>query len=522
MERLREDLGRVLNLDSAALAVEFEERSITWGELRGAVTQLQDQFSRLGLGIGAHVGCILRNSPHHLALLLATLTSQRCILTLNPFQPDDKVASDIERLRPPVVVAAGADWERPALRAAAARIGAAGIALTASWVNPVESVHDFENIRGSEFAVAAPETAIVMLTSGTTGPPKRIPLLGRGLERAILDAMRYEGSRELGAEPSLSGKTVIQFTSFVHIGGVFNALRAVLSGHNLYLLVKFDVQQWAAAVEKYRPTVASLPPAALRMVIDAQIAPSRLASLRAVRSGTAPLNQADADEFESRYGAPVLQNYGATEFAGGVAGWTMRDHRARGKAKRGSVGKLHDGVEARVRDPVTDAVLPLRHEGILELRGPQFPNADEWVRTTDRALIDEDRFLWIRGRSDNAITRGGFKVHPDEVVAALEGHPAIREAVVVGLADSRLGAVPVAAVILKANSGPIDPDELRAWVRGKLTPYQVPVAIHVVDDVPRTAALKPDLTRVRDLLERKMAAAKLQVEANRAGGAGQQ
>lgn len=501
MGQLGEKIQAVLKLDSTAQAIEFQKQIVSWGQMDGAVEALSAAFEKLEIGVGAQVGSVLRNSPVHLALLLVNVTKNRCITTFNPFQPDDKIAADIERIRPPVVVASTEDWARPALRAVVEKIGAAGIELTASWSNPVRIIEGLDAVRGKDLAPALPDTAIMMLTSGTTGVPKRIPLLTDGLERAIFDALKYERDRAPDSPPALSDITLIQFTSFVHIGGIFNALRAVLCGRRLYLQSKFEVREWAAAVERYRPAVASLPPAALRMVIDADIQPEQLKSLKAVRSSTAPLNQADADEFERRYGAPVLQNYGATEFAGGVAGWTLRDYRNHGNQKRGSVGRMHDDVEGRIRDQATDAILPPGQEGILELRGPQFPDPEAWVRTTDRAVLDEDRFLWIKGRSDNAIIRGGFKVHPDEVVAAFEEHPGVREAVVVGMADTRLGAVPVAAIILKANCGNVSAEELRQWARSRLTPYQVPTAIHIVNDVPRTAALKPNLPAVREMLE---------------------
>lgn len=502
MGQLGDTIREVLQLDSSAPAIEFRGQSISWGELRCAVEKLEADFDRLALPTGAQIGCVLRNSPHHLALLLAAVLTDRCIVTLNPFQPDDKLATDVARLKPPVVVAAAADWERGDLCDAVADLGSAGIELTSSWDASVRSVDRLATITGQDLCPPAPGTAIMMLTSGTTGPPKRIPLKSAGLERAILDALRYERDRDPGDPPKLSDVTLIQFTSFVHIGGIFNALRAVFCGRRLYLLEKFAVDEWAAAVERFRPAVATLPPAALRMVLDADIDPERLSSLRAVRSSTAPLNQTDADEFKRRFDAPVLQNYGATEFAGGVAGWTLRDHYKHDAEKRGAVGRMHEDIEARVRDPQTDEVLAPGQEGILELRGPQFANAREWIRTTDLAVLDEDGFLWIKGRSDNAIIRGGFKIHPDEVVAVLEGHPDVREAVVVGVADARLGAVPVAVVILKGKSRTLTEDDLRAWARSKLIPYQVPVAFHFVADLPRTAALKPNLPAIRENIEK--------------------
>jgi long-chain acyl-CoA synthetase len=131
----------------------------------------------------------------------------------------------------------------------------------------------------------------------------------------------------------------------------------------------------------------------------------------------------------------------------------------------------------------------------------QFGDRRGWVRTTDRASIDADGFLYIHGRADNAIVRGGFKIHPDDVAHVIEQHPAVREAVVVGIDDKRLGAVPVAAVMLKSNAAPLEENEIATFLRERLLPYQVPVQFRFVDDVPRTESMKPALMGVRELFE---------------------
>jgi acyl-CoA synthetase (AMP-forming)/AMP-acid ligase II len=156
-------------------------------------------------------------------------------------------------------------------------------------------------------------------------------------------------------------------------------------------------------------------------------------------------------------------------------------------------------VKGRVVDPETGTLVPDGEEGVLEMQAAQFGIGDEWLRTTDRAVIDSDGFLFIRGRADNAIIRGGFKVHPDDVNKVLEQHPAVREAVTVGIPDRRLGAVPVAAIILKARAKETSETELKIFARSHLIAYQVPVAFKFVDDVPRTPSMKPALKDVAAL-----------------------
>jgi acyl-CoA synthetase (AMP-forming)/AMP-acid ligase II len=242
------------------------------------------------------------------------------------------------------------------------------------------------------------------------------------------------------------------------------------------------------------------------MLLEADVDRADLASLSAIISGTAPLAPELVDAFVAKYGIPILSNYGATEFAGAIAGWSLDDFRTHWREKRGAVGRVHANIAARVVDPESGCELPHGEEGLLELKGDQLGAAyrlegASWLRTTDRAVLDSERFLFIRGRADNAIIRGGFKVHPDDVVKALHQHPAIREAAVVGVADERLGAVPAAAIILREGVTSLDPEALKAFLKERLIPYQVPVHYRFVSDFPRTPSMKPSAPGLKALFE---------------------
>jgi long-chain acyl-CoA synthetase len=372
------------------------------------------------------------------------------------------------------------------------------VRLTDDPQRPVDLVEGLERVGAGPHCAPAPGTAILMLTSGTTGAPKRVPLLMSVLERQLIEAAG--GPRPADA-PLIGGGVSIMHGSLVHIGGVWGVLGSAMGGRPMCLLEKFNVPEWRAAVLEHRPASGGAPPAALRMILDADIPAEDLSSLKTLGAGTAALDSSIVDEFLARYDIPVLSNYGATEFAGGVASWSLRAFRQYWDTKRGAVGRIHKSIEARVVDPTTGDEVAFGEEGILELKGFAVAQDDSWVRTTDRAVLDQDRFLWIRGRADNAIVRGGFKVHPDEVVEVLQQHPAIREASVVGVADRRLGQAPVAALILKSGAARPSEAELGAWVRSKLMAYCVPVAYRFVDDLPRTPSLKVSTPAVRDLFE---------------------
>jgi len=207
------------------------------------------------------------------------------------------------------------------------------------------------------------------------------------------------------------------------------------------------------------------------------------------------------DAFVERYGIPILVTYGATEFAGAIAGWTVKDFRASWADKKGSVGRPFPGVRLQVVDE-NGTVLPVGQTGRLQVASPQVgDSADRWVMTSDLAHIDDDGYLYIDGRADDVIVRGGFKIAPDTVVRALRTHDAVADAAVAGLPDARLGQIPVAAVELRLPLTATG-EELRAHCRASLTPYEVPAQVFIVDALPRGAALKVDRRRLISTLEK--------------------
>src|SRR3546814_4916640 len=125
---------------------------------------------------------------------------------------------------------------------------------------------------------------------------------------------------------------------------------------------------------------------------------------------------------------------------------------------------------------------------------------EQWVRTPDLARVDEAGFLWSLGRADQAIIRGGFKVIPDDVRAALERHPSVKGAAVVGRDDRRLGAVPVAAVELWPGAEPVEAADLLDFLAGQLAGYEVPAEVRILGELPRTDSGTVDLSAVDAVL----------------------
>jgi acyl-CoA synthetase (AMP-forming)/AMP-acid ligase II len=480
---LGERIAAVLALDRAAPALEFAGRWRTWGELAATADAVAAQLP----GDGTRVGVLLRNQPAHVALLLGVIRAGGCVVAIDPQRGSERIRREVAALE--LAFLAGEPEDVASL--VGEEIAATRLCLRDAGA-PVEAT------RAAPPAAArrAPGVAVEMLTSGTTGPPKRIDLPYEMLARSLAGAKHYEAKRS--DELRLRSGVAVIHSPLVHVAGLFRVLQCVCDGRAFALLERFTVESWLDAVRRHRPATASLVPAALRMVLEADVDRADLASIRSVVSGTAPLSAADADAFLAKYGIPVLPSYGATEFGGGVAGWNLADHRQFWAEKRGSAGRAHPGCELRVVDPEQGTVLGADAEGLLEVKAAQLGGRG-WVRTTDLARIDADGFLWILGRADQVIIRGGFKVRPDDVCAALEGHPRVRGAAVVSRPDPRLGAVPVAAVELRGDAAPVTPQDLLAHASATLARYELPAEIRIVDALPRTASAKVDLAAVTAL-----------------------
>ena len=235
------------------------------------------------------------------------------------------------------------------------------------------------------------------------------------------------------------------------------------------------------------------------MILDAKVPPDDIASLTTIVSGASKLDPDLQDHFEQHYGIRVFGAYGATETCGSIIVWTDALYDEYRQMKRGSVGKPIAGVAIRVVDPASGEVLPAGQTGLLHARVDRV--GPEWIETTDLAWIDEDGFVYVTGRADDAIDRGGYSIPPDIVADILRQHPAVSDASVVGLPDPRLGEVPVAAVELKPGASAPSEAELIEFARARLLAYQVPVEIICVDELPRNASLKVMAPAVRALFE---------------------
>jgi long-chain acyl-CoA synthetase len=494
---LHERIRTVLTRNPQSPAIEFEGRWHPMRKFGDLLAQLDELLLDRRLGAHTRIGLIARNRPAHVGALAALLATQRCAIMIYSAQSAEAIANEVRRLRLTAVIADRQDWTAD-VTAAARAVGTSGFALThderAIVAVPETGAPNLEPEPVPAQTAADPQVAMELLSSGTTGAPKRVPLRVSTFERAISDSAATYAS---GRNDTRKAPNVV-FHPLGNVAGVTFVIPFLVDAHPLVLLERFNLASWLDAVRRHRPARASLPPTVLRTLLDANIPKEDLASFASIGVGAAALDPELQDQFEQRYGIALLAGYGATEFCGVVANWTPDLHRQFSKTKRRSVGRPRPDVSLRVIDSA-GCELPRGSVGVLEARVQRV--SGEWIRTTDLASLDEDGFLYLHGRADSAINRGGFKVLPDEVAHVIRQHPKVADVAVIGLADARLGEVPVAAVEPRGGTDAPTEEELEVYARSKLIAYQVPVRFLVLDSLPRNQSMKVSLLELRKLFE---------------------
>jgi long-chain acyl-CoA synthetase len=478
-----------LQRDPEREAIEFAGGWVHWGQIKQWVARIHSLMHDAGLPDGEPVVFIANNRPSGVAALLALLAQGRSVQMVYGFQAPAAIARELESLEPALVVAAE-DVLEGSLQAVLRVHAAAAIALTERDATLLPGLERCQ--RTAPRAAAAP-ASLQLLTSGTTGRPKRIAMPHDVIARHFVNGNKnYKPSDDLSALPPL-----FSYYPLGNVSGIYGVLPPLLRGQRVTLVERFTVDAWREHLRRHRPERASLPSAGFQMVLDADVPVEELSALRCVASGAAPLELSVHRAFEAKYNVPILISYGATEFGGPVTSMTPDLHKQWGAHKLGSAGRPLPGVQLRVVDADSGVALPAGREGILEVVSPC--TGAGWIRTSDLAVLDADGFLFHRGRADGAIMRGGFKVLPETIERALRLHPAVAEAAVVGLTDARLGQVPAAAVQLKPSNSQPDARALEAHLREHTLATHIPVAWRIVPALPRTVALKLDYSAVRAL-----------------------
>ncbi|MEA2227713.1 MAG: long-chain acyl-CoA synthetase [Solirubrobacteraceae bacterium] len=498
-------------------AIRYFDAALTWREVDDLTDALAVALGELGVVRGERVAVYLQNVPQFVLATVATWKLGAIVVPVNPMYRERELEEVLVDSGAVVLVAleglygdvAAAVVERTPVRAVVTTSeldlldGAVPEALASARRERHEAAHDLVELTQA-FAGRHPaavdldgsDVAFLTYTSGTTGPPKGAMNTHANV---VFQAQVYRDWIRLGPEDS-----VLAVAPLFHITGLIGHLAvAMVVPMALVLFHRFDPGVALELAERHRPTFTIGAITAFIALMNHPSAEHRdLSSLRKVYSGGAPIPPATVEAFERRFGAYVHNIYGLTETTSPSHAVPL-DRRAPVDPSSGalSVGVPVFNTVVRVVDDDGRDV-PTGEIGEFVTSGPQvvpgyWQKPDETahalpggaLRTGDVGFMDEAGWFYLVDRKKDQINAAGFKVWPREVEDVLYGHPAVREAAVVGVPDPYRGETVKAYVSVNAGHAPSG-EELIAFCRERMAAYKYPRQVEIVDELPKTATGK--------------------------------
>ena len=462
-------------------------RLVTFGALRRASTRWGSLIEDLGVERGATVGIAVSDPVDFSMVFLGVLAAGRVAAPLDPSAPDAELAAVCERVQPVVVLT---DRAAPS-------------GLSGDWISLPGGSFDLpENelagaLPGLPASFGPPITVgqptgggLVLSTSGTTGTPKLIRL---GEAQLLHTAASIAAHHQL----SVADRGFSPLPLFHINAEVVGLLATLVAGATLVLDDRFHRTAFWNDMARHHVTWINAVPAIIARLVPLAEGESASPEIRFVRSASAPLPSGTLERFEEATGLPVVETYGMTEAASQITANPLD-----GSRKPGSVG-LAVGVALRVRPDQVAPGQDSKSIGRVEIRGPGVIDAyagtgyedrfdaDGWLDTGDLGYQDDEGYLFLVGRADDVINRGGEKIFPREVEETILGDPDVAAAVVIGGDHQVLGQVPIAFLVAEGVAGEPDRERAETIVQrvqdrcaGSLSRAKRPVAFHVVGQLP--------------------------------------
>lgn len=508
--------------------LQFMGRDFSYNEVHDAVRRVAHGLQKLGIGKDCRVGLFLPNVPHYVAAYYGAMLAGATVVNFSPLYTVAELSAQVDDSQTDILFTVSASallptalkvLEQSSLKTLVVGSIAGGLTPTNAFLYrlfksaEVTDIPDKPNIIRFSALIdndgqpaAAPidaqkDIALIQYTGGTTGLPKGAMLTHQNLtanarQVNAVDPKPDEDDRILGVLP------------FFHVFANTCVLnRTVLRGGTITMLPRFEAGQALKALSRYRCTALPGVPTMYQALLDhPDLAKTDFSLLRICISGGAPMSAELRQKFIDRTGAALVEGYGLTE-SSGVVSTNPYD----GPVKAGTIGQPLPATHIRLIDKDDPSKMPPPGEpGELVVKGPQIMQgywnrpdadgdsftADGWLRTGDVAVIDEDGYIRIVDRLKDMISVGGFKVYPSVIEAVIHEHPAVKEAICLGVPDSYRGEAPKLFVTLEdgtKSSG----DELTEWVNSRLGKHERVVSVEVRAELPKTMIGKLDRKALR-------------------------
>jgi acyl-CoA synthetase (AMP-forming)/AMP-acid ligase II len=480
----------------------FEGRRWTYAQVNERVNRLANALAQWGIGKGDRVGILHVNCNQHIETYFAVAKLGAIFVPLNFRAKSDELAYMI------------ANAEAKALF-----VGSRYLEIVDTMLPQLPTVKQcilidskdknkiyYEDLLGAASSdelmseIGDEDITILMYTAGTTGRPKGVPLRHNAFASYVLDNVDP-------ASPDIEERNLLTVPLY-HVAGIQAMLAAIYGGRTLVLMRQFEVKEWIETIQRERATRAMLVPTMLKRVIDApDYHQYDLSSLKVITYGAAPMPfEVINKAIKVMPWVRFINAFGQTETASTITTLGPEDHIIEGteeerekKLKRltSSIGKPLPDVEVKIVDEEGKPLAPLEVGEILA-RGPrmmtgywrdeqktsQVITRDGWLRTGDMGWMDEEGYIYLAGRGDDMIIRGGENISPEEVENAVQSHPKVEEASVIGVPDPEWGQEPRAIVVLKKGAVATQ-EEIIEHCRTRLAGFKRPRSVVFIDALPR-------------------------------------
>jgi long-chain acyl-CoA synthetase len=468
-------------------------REITYSQFNEQVNRAATALAKLGVEAGDHVGLCAANSAEWLILYYGCLKAGAVAVTLPGLAKSDEVQSLTSLTKPKVVFTSEDKLED------FRRLRSPGIVEHVIGKGCELEMKAFLEMGTSSFRAVGrdrSDTAAILFTGGTTGIPKGVMLSHENINTAIHNVVFNERSNEQDR--------ALCFLPFHHVFGQMHILNAtILSGGSLELLPSFDMDRVLEVMSAGRVTKLYCVPTVYIRLLALEGLKEKLGAVRYCFSAAASMASEVVRQWKDRTGLAIHEAYGMTESASMVTFNHYHRHVV------GSVGTPVGTVEVQIRDlngePAPEGVegeICIRARNIMKgyFNAPAETQSafwGEWFRSGDIGLIGEGGHLYIVDRLKDMIITGGENVYPREIEELLYTRPEVQECAVIGLPDKEWGER-VTAIITTKPGQSLDTDELKQFLKSRLSSFKVPKEFRIVSDIPKSQAgklLKRELKR---------------------------
>jgi len=504
------DLSALLVPERTAIA--FEGGRHSYAELKERVNRLADSLHRLGLAKGDRVAILEVNCNQYVEACLATVKAGGIFVPLNFRIRQDELIYLVQTAEPKVLFVGSRYADM--VHSVRSQLPSVEQAIVIGGSYQGMKSYD-ELIAGGSpeektyFELKDDDIAVLIFTAGTTGLPKGVPQDHNAYSSYVLSNV---DPPDMEAPP----ETNVLVMPLYHVAGMQALMAAIYGGRTIALMRQFDEKEWFETVQREKATRVMVVPTMLKRIVEyPDFDKYDLSSIRVITYGAAACPYEVLKKTIERFpGRALINAFGGTETSSTIAALRAEDQVITGKESEverekklkrlaTSIGLPLEDVEIQVRDE-EGRDLPPGQMGEIVVRGSRIMKgywrdeertqkaftADGWYRTGDLGYKDEEGYIYLSGRADDVIVRGGENIGPDEVESVLSTHPKVEEAAVIGVKDEEWGQQVRAIVLLKKGETASEA-EIIDFCRPRLAGFKRPTSVvFVSQELPKTATGK--------------------------------